>query len=293
MRWFKSNPPQGYDDEAIADLVVAKTKSLDLIRIEDVIPGEALLPTLLAIACSGNRVLDFGGGAGFHYLVASRAFPQRKFRWAIVEHPLMISRTKKLEHENLRFFLSPEEAADCMGGVDLLHSNGVLQYLEDPETMVRRLITLNPSSISWSRLLLGPQRAVETQVAPLSAHGPGPCPVGNCRPGYLSQNHHNGRRRILGDAYWIQDRLALKRQHAVGGVRPVLKIKLGPCLIRSMPKFIAIAVDISGAALARYDLAAIEKESAEQEARQYLEQHTVIEVWSDDHRRVARIVRKQ
>jgi hypothetical protein len=59
-----------------------------------------------------------------------------------------------------------------------------------------------------------------------------------------------------------------------------------------MPKFIAFAIDISGAALARYDLVATEKEAAVQEARQYLEQHHVIEVWSADHRRVARIVRK-
>jgi hypothetical protein len=59
-----------------------------------------------------------------------------------------------------------------------------------------------------------------------------------------------------------------------------------------MTKFVAFAVDISGAALVHYDLAATEKESAEQEARHYLEQHQVIEVWSDDQRRVARFVRK-
>ena len=40
----------------------------------------------------------------------------------------------------------------------------------------------------------------------------------------------------------------------------------------SMPRFTAFAVDINGTALARYDLVATEKE-AEQEARQYLEQH--------------------
>jgi hypothetical protein len=60
----------------------------------------------------------------------------------------------------------------------------------------------------------------------------------------------------------------------------------------SAPRFAAFAVDINGSALARYDLAATEQEAAEQEARQYLEQHPVIEVSSDDHRRVARIVRK-
>jgi hypothetical protein len=56
-----------------------------------------------------------------------------------------------------------------------------------------------------------------------------------------------------------------------------------------MPRFTAFAVDIYGIALARYNIAATEKESAEQEAR--LEQHPAIEIWSDDHRRVARIVK--
>jgi len=59
-----------------------------------------------------------------------------------------------------------------------------------------------------------------------------------------------------------------------------------------MPRFTAFAVDINGTALARYDLVATEKEAAEQEARQYLEQHLVIEIWSDDHRRVARSKRE-
>jgi len=44
-----------------------------------------------------------------------------------------------------------------------------------------------------------------------------------------------------------------------------------------MTKFNAFAVDAFGAPLARYDLAASEAEAAEQEARQYLERHRVIE----------------
>jgi hypothetical protein len=59
-----------------------------------------------------------------------------------------------------------------------------------------------------------------------------------------------------------------------------------------MPKVMAYAVDLSGVAMARYDLTATEKESAELEAEHYLDYHPVIEVWSDDHRRVARLVRK-
>jgi hypothetical protein len=59
-----------------------------------------------------------------------------------------------------------------------------------------------------------------------------------------------------------------------------------------MAQYFAFAVDINGTALARYDLAATDEEAAAQEARRHLQQHHVIEVWSDDYRRVARLVRK-
>jgi hypothetical protein len=49
---------------------------------------------------------------------------------------------------------------------------------------------------------------------------------------------------------------------------------------------------MSGTPEARYDLVANDAEAAEQEARQYLEQHWIVEVWSTDHRRVGRIARK-
>lgn len=60
-----------------------------------------------------------------------------------------------------------------------------------------------------------------------------------------------------------------------------------------MTKFVAYAVDHSDAVLAGYELAAADREAAEQEARQYPEQHPVIEIWSGDHRRVARLVANQ
>lgn len=60
-----------------------------------------------------------------------------------------------------------------------------------------------------------------------------------------------------------------------------------------MAKFITFAVDMSGMPEARYDLVANDAGAAEQEARQYLEQHRIVEVCSDDHRRVARIVKKE
>jgi putative methyltransferase (TIGR04325 family) len=168
----------GYGSVEISDLVISKTAAaLAAPRIEDIVPADALLPALLAVAITpGERVLDFGGAAGLHYAAAHRAFPERSFRWAVVETAVMAGRAKRFESENLRFFLSPEAAMDWLGGLDLLHSNGTLQYLDDPEAMLARLLNLRPSSILWARVVLEKKRAAKTQVALLSSHGPGPAP---------------------------------------------------------------------------------------------------------------------
>jgi putative methyltransferase (TIGR04325 family) len=122
----------GYETLEISDLVVSKTAAaLSAPRIEDIVPADALLPALLAVATApGGRVLDFGGAAGLHYAAAHRAFPERLFRWAVVETAAMAERAKRFESENLRFFLSPEAAMGWLGGLDLLHSNGTQQYLD-------------------------------------------------------------------------------------------------------------------------------------------------------------------
>jgi putative methyltransferase (TIGR04325 family) len=178
MKWpLRKRQAAGYDSADLADLVIQKTEALLTRRIEDRVPGEALLPTLLATANAGDRVLDFGGAAGFHYMAASRAYPHRKFRWAIVEHPLMVERCKRFEQENLRIFASLDEAVSWLGDVDLLHSNSVMQYLDAPEAMLGRLLAMKPRFVLWARMFLAEERRKDIQVAPLSAHGPGPAPA--------------------------------------------------------------------------------------------------------------------
>lgn len=52
-----------------------------------------------------------------------------------------------------------------------------------------------------------------------------------------------------------------------------------------------VAVDISGTVQAHYTLAAKDPEAAKWEAERHLQEHEVIEVWSEDRRRIARLVR--
>lgn len=101
-------------------------------------------------------------------------FPARRFRWAVVERPEMVAVAADLSSECLQFFDTIESAAAWLGGVDLLHSNGAVNYIDEPERTLDELLSLRASTVTWTRVLLGEDRRIEEHIAPLSAHGPGP-----------------------------------------------------------------------------------------------------------------------
>jgi hypothetical protein len=90
-----------------------------------------------------------------------------------------VSRAKRFEGKGLRYFTSVEDATAWLGEVDLLYSNSALQYLDEPEAMLARLLALKPGFIMWVRMFLAEGRREEIQVAPLRDHGPGPAPPGH------------------------------------------------------------------------------------------------------------------
>lgn len=51
----------------------------------------------------------------------------------------MVRRSSELATEQLRFFERIGEAADWLGTVDLIHSNGAIQYVPDTLETVRAL----------------------------------------------------------------------------------------------------------------------------------------------------------
>jgi putative methyltransferase (TIGR04325 family) len=189
----------GYGDAEICDLVVRKTAALRAAdRIDDVMSGDLLLPTLLAAgAARGSNVLDFGGAAGLHYFATAQVFPARQWRWAVVELPDMIDRARQLETQSLRFFPSIAMAADWLGSVDLLHANGALQYVTEPERTLAELLATQPLSVLWARTLVAESRQHVTQVAPLRDHGPGPSPQGSSGRLIAHQTIHMRRDAFL------------------------------------------------------------------------------------------------
>lgn len=122
-------------------------------------------------------MLDFGGAAGLHFFVVKQAFPQRDFRWAIVETPLMTREAARFADDHLRFFATIDEAVRWLGQVALVHCVSALQYVPAPEAMLGQLLALRAPTILWAKLMLGKQREHFTQISRLRDNGPGPLPA--------------------------------------------------------------------------------------------------------------------
>lgn len=151
---------EGYENAQLVETIFLKT-----IRYE---------PTGIWPLVSGlNTVLDFGGGAGVHYKLACQQSPD--VRWAVVETPAMVQRANELATEQLRFFEQINEAAEWLGSVDLIHSNGAIQYVPDAFETIKSLCSVRPVTMAWRRVPISdgePKQEIQTSY--LSDNGPGP-----------------------------------------------------------------------------------------------------------------------
>jgi putative methyltransferase (TIGR04325 family) len=150
---------EGYENEELVETIYRKTVAFQ---------PEGNWPLVENV----GAVLDFGGGAGIHYKAAQQQSPD--IRWAVVETPAMVRRASKLATNRLMFFSDIEKAADWLGYVDLMHSNGAIQYVEDALGTVKALCVVRPAKMVWYRVPIsdGVGKA-EIQTSLLSNNGPG------------------------------------------------------------------------------------------------------------------------
>lgn len=150
---------EGYESEELVDIIFRKTI---------VHEGNETWPLVADL----RTVLDFGGGAGVHYKTAQRQTPD--IRWAVVETPAMVRRAKELTTDSLRFFEQVGEAADWLGNIDLVYSNGAIQYVPDPVETIRLLCAIAPRKLVWRRVPISDgEGRREVQTSYLSDNGPG------------------------------------------------------------------------------------------------------------------------
>lgn len=114
-----------------------------------------LLSVLMAAAAIKKgqlNVLDFGGSLGSRYF-------QHKFfldligsiTWSVIEQPHFVAKGKKhLQSSNLLFYETVEECTTrVMPNVVLL--SGVLSYLQDPISIIQKMLALNSSFVILDR----------------------------------------------------------------------------------------------------------------------------------------------
>ena len=153
-----TKPACGYENPELIETIFQKTREYS--------------PTEPWLEMAGiSSVLDFGGACGRHYKEAVTASPM--VRWAVVDTPAMVARAKEMETDHLKFFADIDAAASWLGPIEVMHSNGALQYTERPMDSLKKLCALRASSMWWFRVSTGDGTRA-TQTSMLSDNGPGP-----------------------------------------------------------------------------------------------------------------------
>lgn len=174
-----------YEDDALVQSVVEKNlvfrKQIRNNPVFDLTAMRTFIALGLSRTSDELKVIDFGGGAGYHYEIARAALGKSSaIRWNVVETSTMAKAARGLEEPGLKFFDSIEEAGCDLGSVDLVLASSSLQYCPDPELFLQRLINVGSSHLFITRTPFSesPEDVISVQRSRLSANGPGPLPAG-------------------------------------------------------------------------------------------------------------------
>jgi len=125
----------GYDSGVIADVIAYKTAlGVDPRHFAPEQAVNSIISIGIATAEITERplrVLDFGGGCGFHYFRVSAAL-RSKLRWAVVETKTMAERARKVAGDRFDAFTDLSDAAGALGRVHLVHASSSIQYVPEP-----------------------------------------------------------------------------------------------------------------------------------------------------------------
>jgi putative methyltransferase (TIGR04325 family) len=177
-----------FEDESLVRVVIEKSRIFrQTIHSSHTFPILDLgaLRTLIALGLTESqgtlRVLDFGGGAGYHYTLAKAVLGSSKsLKWSVVETSVMAKEAQLLtDRGNLEFFDNIDDAKNNLGTVDLVFTSGALQYCPDPLKYLRELTNVGATNIFITRTPFNDSEnsLISIQVSKLRENGPGPLPV--------------------------------------------------------------------------------------------------------------------
>ena len=122
-----------------------------------------------------KNIIDFGGGAGYHYFIAKMKMPDFNFKWLVVENKIMVKLChKKLNYKNLFFFNS----LNIIKKTDVFFSSCAINYTKNPIKTVKAISKLNAKYLYFTRTPLAENQSLGfKQISLLSDNGP--CKINN------------------------------------------------------------------------------------------------------------------
>jgi putative methyltransferase (TIGR04325 family) len=178
----------GYENDKIVQVVVEKTLRYqkDLFQNKrspiELNPTAAYSVAAILASLRSNKitVIDFGGAAGAHYFLLRSLIPQQyTINWLVVETPAMVAAAQPvLANQELNFTSDLKFVAKSMKQIDLLHTSGTLQCVNNPYTYLKKLLSLRAKYILFNRLALtqGNHDVICIHKSQLSWNGPGKMP---------------------------------------------------------------------------------------------------------------------
>jgi putative methyltransferase (TIGR04325 family) len=178
-----------YEEKELIEVIFKKTKIFsENLKSEIILISETAAYSLLSainpiIESKANQinVLDFGGACGAHYFhLRSLIDKDLKLNWVVVETPTMVKYAKELETDELSFFDNFADAINKLGKVDLLHTSGTLQCVDNPQKYLTEIINCNAKWLLFNRLGLNKldRDIITIHSSKLSWNGIGELPEG-------------------------------------------------------------------------------------------------------------------
>jgi putative methyltransferase (TIGR04325 family) len=175
----------GYSNEQLTEVVVKKNISFRKNITEDNFLSSDATRTLLSLGPALNsnqfRVLDFGGGGGYHYTLARHVLGDKyDIKWNIVETDSMCKSGAAISDQSLKFFNDIQSAKADLGFIDLILASSALQYCPDPLASLNDLLSTSSKFVYITRtpFFSGSEKIVSIQSSMLSHNGPGELPIG-------------------------------------------------------------------------------------------------------------------
>ena len=164
-----------YNDEELNLSIIKKTiKYKDLkINYENLDVNEVRCVNFANIikAYNFSKILDFGGGAGYHYFLTKKYLYKEKIDWNIIENEMMVNLCNIHSNEaNLSFFTNLDKVKKK---IDIVFSSCAINYCDNPIEILKKLLDLPCDYYYFTRTPLSKNGSfVYQQFSRFSENGP-------------------------------------------------------------------------------------------------------------------------